>query len=329
MLIGHAGQVEALRAAFEGGRMHHAWLLTGRKGLGKAAFARAAATWVLARAAGPQDGIGQGFDVAEEHPTARLVTAGSHLDLRILERIPHPVTGTLRAEILIDQMVRRDAKIEPLRALFQSTPALSDWRVVIIDSLDDMNRNAANALLKHLEEPPPGTLFLCISHAPGRLLPTLKSRCRRLAFLPLADRDVAAVLDREAPQLSIDDRDALVRIAGGVPGRALRFAEAGIARIEAELAALMAAPDTGGRALALAKSLSGKAATGRYEAFLELAPAVLAIAARSRRGPALARTLSAWERAAALAAGAQGLQLDPQSVAFELAGLVAEAGRAA
>ena len=326
MLIGHAEQVETLRAAFESGRMHHAWLLTGRKGLGKTAFARAAATWLLARAAGPQHGIGAGFDVAEEHPTARLVAAGSHLDLRTLERIPHPVTGNLRAEILIDQMVRRDAKIEPLRALFQTTPALSDWRVVIIDSLDEMNRNAANALLKHLEEPPPGTLFLCVSHAPGRLLPTLKSRCRRMAFRPLGDADVAAVLDQEAPQLSIDDRDALVRIAGGVPGRALRLAEAGIAKLETELAALAASP---GRALALAKSLSGKAALGRYEAFLELAPAALAAAARSRHGPALARTLSAWERASALAASAQGLQLDPQSVAFELAGLVAEAGQGA
>ncbi len=329
MLIGHTEQVETLRGAFESGRMHHAWLLTGRRGVGKAAYARAAAIWLLARAAGPQAGIGDGFDVAEDHPTARLVAAGSHLDLRSLERIPHPVTGNLRAEILIDQMVRRDPKIEPLRAIFQSTPALSDWRVVIIDSLDEMNRNAANALLKHLEEPPPGTLFLCISHSPGRLLPTLKSRCRRLTFGSLSDAEVAVVLDRESPGLSTHDRDALVRIAGGVPGRALRFAGAGIAQLEQELTILASAPAQGARALALAKSLSGKAAVGRYEAFLELAPAALAAAARGRRGPALAKTLSAWERASALAAGAQGLQLDPQSVAFELAGLVAEAGQGA
>ncbi len=329
MLIGHREQVATLRAAFESGRMHHAWLLAGRKGLGKASFARAAATWVLARAAGPQAGIGEGFDVDDDHPTAHLIAAGSHLDLRTLERVPNPKTGTMRAEIAIDQLVRRDTSPgEPLRSLFQSTPALSDWRVVIIDSLDEMNRSAANALLKHLEEPPPGTLFLCISHSPGRLLPTLRSRCRRLAFGPLDDSDVDAVLAAEVPDLSLHDRDALVALAQGVPGHALRFAEAGIAQLRQDLAALAAAPPitSGARTLALAKSLSGKASASRYEAFLELAPATLAAAARNRRGPALDRTVTAWERANRLAAGAVGLQLDPQSVVFEIAGLIAEVG---
>ena len=323
MLIGHDEPAAAFRAAFDEGRMHHAWLLAGQRGIGKATFAHAAATWLLARAAGPREGIGEGLAVDPGHPVAALVAARSHLDLRVLERVANP-NGNLRAEIALDQLVRRTSSPhEPLRSIFQSTPALSDWRVVIIDAIDEMNRNAANALLKYLEEPPAGTVFLCVCHAPGRLLPTLRSRCRRLNFGLLADAGVARVLDAEAPGLAPADRNALVAIAGGVPGRALRFADAGVSRLPDELRALADGGDTSGRALALAKSLAGKGAAGRYAAFLELAPAAIAAAARGRTGSDLARTLAAWEQASALAASAAGGQLDPQSVAFELAGLVA------
>ena len=330
MLIGHREQGAAFRAAFDSKTLHHAWLIAGAQGIGKAGFARAAALWVLARSAGPQTGVPtDSFDVSEDHPTARLLTAGSHLDFRVVERIPDPKdrkAEKLRAQINLDQFVPRDgSKVEnPLRPFLQSTPALSDWRVVIVDSIDDMNRNAANALLKNLEEPPPGTLFLCVSHSPGRLLPTIRSRCRTLRFEPLSDEDVARVLDDVRPDLSMTDRDALVRIAQGAPGRALRFASIGIAALEAELGELaVAGPQAAtARALLLSRSLAAKAATPRYEAFLELAPAAIAHAARDRRGPRLARALALWEKATALAASAVALSLEPQSVAFDLAMLV-------
>lgn len=325
MLTGHAPQIATLRAAVEAGALHHAWLLAGPPGIGKATFATEAAAWILARAAGPAP-TGPGFDLESQHPTARLLAAGSHLDFRRVERILNPNVkpsdATLRKEIAIDQIVRRDdSKFEaPLSEVLRATPALSAMRVVVIDSLDEMNRNAANALLKHLEEPPPGTLFLCVSHAPGRLLPTLRSRCRALRFQPLADVDVDIVLARQLPDASAADRAALVRLAGGAPGRALRFADAGVASLARDLDALPAEP---GRAAALARSLAGKAATPRYEAFLELAPAALAARARVTSGPARERAIAAWSHAAELAATAIPLALDPQQVAHELASLVA------
>ena len=328
MLVGHDEQVDAFRAAFAGGQVHHAWLLAGPAGVGKASFAHAAAAWVLAgRPAVPR------FEVDADAAAVKLLAAGSHLDFRLVERVVNPNVKTdakLRAQITIDQIVRRkDSKFEPpLSECLRSTPVLGDWRVVIVDAIDDMNVNAANALLKHLEEPPPGTLFLCVSHSPGRLLPTLRSRCRRLSFRPLGDTDTAIVLRSAAPELSADDLAALVKIADGVPGRALRYAAAGVAGLTRELDELAASPPSAvpGRALTLARSLSGKTATARYAAFLDLAPAHLATQARTRRGPALARTLAAWETASDLASGAMALQLDPQAVAFELAGLVAGAG---
>ena len=334
-LIGHAAPVAAFRAAFDTGAMPHAWLLSGPPGIGKGVFARAAAAWVLAKGAPPDRHApcGLDFDLSPDHPTAALLAAGSHLDFRLVERVLNPNVKTsdqkLRKEITIDQIVRRkDSKFEPpLNECLRTTPALGRWRVVIIDAIDEMNRSAANALLKYLEEPPPGTLFLCVSHAPGRLLPTLRSRCRRLAFRPLGDTDTAIVLRRAAPDLSADDLAALVSVADGAPGRALRYAASGIAALTRSLDDLAAAPPGAvtGLALGLSRSLALKAATPRYEALLDLAPAHLARRARTASGVGLARTLTAWEAANALAASALASALDPQAVSFELAMLVAGA----
>lgn len=298
--------------------MHHAWLLAGPPGIGKATFARAAATYVLAGAAGPDSGLAPDrLEVEPDHRIARFVSAGSHLDLRILERAAKDKDGTLASNISVEQ-------VRELQPLFQSTPSLSPWRVIIVDSVDVMNRAAANAFLKNLEEPPENTLFLLVSHAPGRLLPTIRSRCRLLRFHPLGDEEVRQVLEAELPETDPREIDALVAVAAGSPGRALRFAGLDVAGLGAALSALARADarEVPVLALELAKSLAAKTAQPRYEAFLELAPAFLAEVSRTRTGARLAQALSLWEKAHALSAQAIPLSLEPQSVAFELANLV-------
>ena len=325
-LIGHTAQGEALRDAVVSGRVHHAWLLAGPRGVGKAAFARAAATWLLARAAhGNVDD--SSFAIDADHPTARLIAAGSHIDFRVVEILENPKTGKLRPGISVDQFVKTDTSIgEPLASIFRTRPALSDWRVVIVDAADDLNRNAANAFLKNLEEPPPNTLFLAVSHSPSRLLPTIRSRCRTLRFHALGDDDVDAVLAATLADHPADARRALREVAGGSPGRAHQLAAADVAGLQAALDGLARATagEASGRALTLARSLAAKTATPRYEAFLDLVPAFLAANARGATGPRLAQAIRLWEEAAALASTALPLSLEPQGVAFRLAEFVAE-----
>ncbi|KAB7648684.1 DNA polymerase III subunit delta' [Polymorphobacter fuscus] len=315
-MIGHGAPVAAFKSAFAGDRPHHAWLLTGPQGLGKALFAQAAATWLLA---GKPHGAA--FAGGDGTPAAAMIAAGSHPDFRRLVRTEDD-KGKQRAAIRIDE-------VRALQPLFRQTPSIADWRVVIVDSADEMNVQSANALLKNLEEPPQQTLFFLISHTPGRLLPTIRSRCRALRFARLTDAEVDTLLADAAPSLDDEDRAALVRMADGAPGRALRFAESGVAALAEQLSELADSPPeaAAGRALALARSLAGKGNSARYDAFLDLAPAMLAQAARTRNGPALARTLSDWEAATALAGSAIGLSLDPQSVAFDLARKIAGLAR--
>lgn len=314
-MIGHDDRIAEFKAACAGGRPHHAWLLTGPEGLGKALFAERAAIWLLAGMPAGEAFAGDGS------AAAAMVAAGSHPDFRRLVRTEGD-NGKLRAVIRIDE-------VRALQPLFRQTPSIADWRVVIVDSADEMNVQSANALLKNLEEPPEQTLFFLISHTPGKLLPTIRSRCRTLRFNPLPDAMVASILDRVTVGIDDEDQATLVRIAEGAPGRALRFAESGIAALEEQLADLAITPPAAApaKALALARSLVGKANTARYQAFLDLAPAMIAQAARSRQGPALARALADWEAASRLAGDAVALSLDPQAVAFDIAGKVAALAR--
>ena len=311
-LIGHREQQTAFLDAWAGGRMHHAWLLAGPAGIGKAHFADAAARHVLA------GGEGARFGSRPGHPALALLDAGSHPDFRRLERTPND-RGTLRAEIGVDD-------VRALLPMFRTRPSLDGWRVVVVDAADELGRAAANALLKTLEEPPAHTLFLLVSHSPSRLLPTIRSRCRTLRFQPLADAEVRAVLHAERPDIDTAEADRLVAIAGGAPGRALRFAGLDIGKLTSALEDL-AASGSNAEALALARGLAGKTQQARYEAFVELVPAFISGAARTAKGPALAKALTLWEKAHALAAEAVPLAYDPQAVAYELAGYVAELSR--
>ena len=315
-LIGHDAQVSSFIEAMRGGKLHHAWLLTGPQGIGKARFADMAALRLLAESAGPHP-HGPGLEVASDHPTARLVEAGSHPDLRRLQRMPNERTGDLARSIPISQ-------VRALQGLFVTTPSQSPRRVVVIDAIDDLERAAANALLKNLEEPPADTVFLLVSHAPGRLLPTIRSRCRVLRFSPLSAPEMAAVLRAEANGADEDEIAALVKAGEGAPGRALGFTGLDIAGLDRAMAEIAETGDPAGAARAtLAKALSPKAAQPRYEAFLQRAPGHIAAHARTRNGQALADALALWEDTRALAASATGLSMDPYSIVFEIGTLIA------
>ncbi|MBB3982928.1 DNA polymerase-3 subunit delta' [Sphingobium fontiphilum] len=313
--IGHERQARAMLEQARAGRLHHGWILAGPLGVGKGMFARAMALRLLAEAAGPPPGD-DGLSVADDHPIARLIAAGAHPDYADLICLTKD-NGDQARNISVDQ-------IRGLSRLISTAPSLSTRRVVVIDSADDMEAPAANALLKTLEEPPTDMVFLLVSHAPARLLPTIRSRCRLLRFDALDDAAMRAVLGAQQPDIQGTELDALLRAAEGSPGRAMAYAGLDIAGLESALERIAAHgdPDNSER-LALAKQLGTKPARARYQAFLERAPAFLARAARTRRGASLGRALDHWDEARKLAAGAVILTLEPQSVVFELAGHVA------
>jgi DNA polymerase-3 subunit delta' len=320
-LFGHDEAVEAFRDGMASGRLHHAWLISGPEGVGKALFAEKAALRVLAEGAGPPV-TSSGLDVPGTHPIARLVEAGSHPDLMRLQRLQKD-NGELARSINVDQ-------VRGLQRLFSTTASLSPWRIVIIDAADDLERSAANALLKNLEEPPPSSVFFLVSHASHRLLPTIRSRCRQLRLSYLARDAMTSALSEALPDVDEAELRALVEAGEGSPGRAAAFRGLDIGGLDAAMKALAGEGDpNNARRSALAQSLSLKSAQPRYEAFLARAPSFIAAAARERQGPALAEALKLWERASELASSAKGLSLDPQSVIFEIAGLIAALAPAA
>jgi DNA polymerase-3 subunit delta' len=315
-LLGHDHAITTFMEAAHSGRLHHAWLLTGPRGVGKARFAHLAARRLLAEAAGPAFDL-SGFDVPATHPIPALLEANSHPDLMTLERIVDEKSGTQARSVTIDQ-------VRGLQRLFATTGSYSSRRIVIIDAVDDLERGGANALLKNLEEPPTDSLFLLVSHAPGRLLPTIRSRCRTLRFQPLSDDVMAQILRAELPEADGGEIAALIRVGEGAPGRAMAFAGLDIAGLDAALDRLIGHGDpSNAERSALARNLGLKASQPRYEAFLERAPARMAAEARTRQGPALERALALWEDARDLASSALPLSLDAQATTFTLAGLVA------
>jgi DNA polymerase-3 subunit delta' len=276
------GQEEARRvfeADLASGRLHHAWLLEGPKGIGKRAFA----DWAALRLMGPE--------------AASLIAAESHPDHRLLAP-PEEGKGAATGTIPIDQ-------VRGLKPFLHAHPALAAWRVVIVDSIDDLARNAANALLKELEEPAPQTLLLLVSHAPGRLLPTIRSRCRRLRFPPIAEVELARWLSTTRPEVAAKDLAMVARLARGSPGDALRLLDGDALKLRDELSG--EAPAT------LARQFQGGGA--RYRLLLDLAPRLLADAARQGGDAGL---VEAQVEAEELAASARGLALDPVQTAFTL-----------
>ena len=205
--------------AYRGGRMHHAWLIGGPKGIGKATLAYRFARFLLAHPdpSAPEVASATDLSVPASHPAFRKVMGRGHPNLLILERPIDERTGRYKSELTVDE-IRRTV------SFYGKTSGEAGWRIAIVDPADDMNPNAANALLKVLEEPPARSLFLIVSHAPGRALATIRSRCRRLDLAPLSSEAIAAALDDDAAG---DDLALAARLAEGSLRRAILLTDGG------------------------------------------------------------------------------------------------------
>jgi DNA polymerase III subunit delta' len=329
-LIGHEAAEKTMLAAQGSGRLHHAWLLTGPRGIGKATLA-----WRFARhlLAGQQGGglfgdAPEGLDVPAGAAGANLVDARSHPDLFHLRRTINPDSGRMRSEIVVDD-------VRGLGEFMHMTPALGEWRVAIIDAADEMNRNAANAVLKILEEPPPKAVLLIVAHAPGRLLPTIRSRCRRLALQALSDDTVMQLLADYAPDTKPEERRALAGLAEGSIGRALELANAGSLSLYREMVELLATlpeldmprlhtfaerfarrgeeANADWRSLGFLfdgwlKGLARQAAVGGEN--MAIVPAERGLHAKLLAAASLDRWVEAWERVAHLLSRSDAVNLD-------------------
>ena len=261
-LVGHDPAWREWRAAMASPRMHHAWLLTGLKGLGKGHFARAAAAELVAEPGIPQP-------PAEHHP-----------DILIPEHPPENKEEAKKREDGVDYRRKRAIPIEEIRTLIQrlhTRPTLGSRRAVIIDPADHLERNAANALLKVLEEPPQGTFFLLVTHRPGRLLPTIRSRCRILRFAPLENAAIDRILANCAPQANAEARAAAIAAAEGSPGAAREFVEQDLGKLHKIMLRLMAeGDDQFALRGALAAEIGARPDRERQQAAVDLARAVVA-----------------------------------------------------
>ena len=305
-----------LRAMRREGVLSHGWIIAGPKGAGKATLAYRVARGLLDPEALAND---NDFDVSTDARVFRLVAARAHPDLFIAERAWDEKKSRYQSEITVET-------IRKLITFMNRTAAGGGDRVAIIDSADDLNRNAANALLKVLEEPPAKTLLLLLSAAPGRLTATIRSRCRRIDMPPLADAEIAALLIEEG--VAPDEAKALAPFARGRPGFALTLAAGdGVEAIKLAQGFLVAAASNSDIAPYIA-GLTGKAGDGRWDIFKDAIVETLSDAARTAatgtpvalfQNTSPADLVSAWEQTAALVGRGEGLNLDRAQLIYAIA----------
>ena len=322
-LLGHDAAEREFLAVYRSGRIPHAWLIAGEPGIGKATTAYRIARFVLAHPDPSRISTATSLALDPDHPTARRVAVNAHPDLLALERT-FGDNGKMRTVITVEQ-VRR------LATFFGSTAGEGGWRVCIVDSADELKYpEGSNALLKMLEEPPPRSLFLLASHAPGRLLPTIRSRCRRLALKPLGQGDVVRAT---AVALGVDAGDpAIAKAAAAARGsvsRAIALAGGPMLALREKVAELlMALPSADPHALhALGDQLDRD--RGLLDVFVgairDWLSARLDVEANNPGG--LARTADLWDRLNRSARDVEIYNLERKPWVFTIFGLLAEASR--
>jgi DNA polymerase-3 subunit delta' len=279
-LIGQTGADAEFLRAFNGGRLHHGWLMTGPRGVGKATLAWRIARFLLATpendggmfAPPPPDSL----DIPDSHPVARRLSALSEPRLFLLRRPYDEKAARLKQDITVDE-------VRKMKSFFALSAADGGRRVAIIDAVDDMNTSAANALLKLLEEPPSGVTLLLISHQPARLLPTIRSRCRELRLGPLSPENLSDALTQAGGDVAPEDRVALAELAGGSVGEAFRMTNLDGLKLYQTLINLFSTLPRldRPRALALAEAGAGKGAGPQFELIVTLLDLFLARLARA------------------------------------------------
>lgn len=230
---GPAHVEHALLDAYRSGRMHHAWLLGGPKGVGKATLAYRFARFILANPNPAAVAEAADLSVPPEHPVARKVATRAHPNLLVLERPYDEQNKRFKSQLAVDE-------IRKTVSFFGSTGGEDNWRVAIVDPADDLNASSANALLKILEEPPARSLFLIVSHAPGRALPTIRSRSRKLDVPPLSGGVIGSALAKsDIDDLVPDDLELAGALAEGSLRRAIFLAQGGGLALHRDMNALL------------------------------------------------------------------------------------------
>ncbi len=274
-LFGQQKAEETFLEAFNSGRLHSGWMITGPQGIGKATLAYRIAAFLLTDDGGGMfGGPATSLTVDPNHPELALIQASSHPRLAVIRRPLNQDTGKLRAEITAEP-------VRDLKRFFQMSSTDGGRRVVIVDSADEMNVTAANSILKELEEPPARTTLLLLSHQPSRLLPTIRSRCRELRCSPLGTADMASALEQAG--VRTDAPDALAALSAGSVGEAIRLVNLDGLPLYAELVKLFSEMPNMSRpaAIRLAESCAGKAGEQRYPLMLDLIDLFLARTARA------------------------------------------------
>ena len=309
-LAGHDDAWREWRDALAGTRMHHGWILAGKKGLGKAAFALAAARELVSEPGIPQ-------------PT------GDHPDILILTHLPATADDEAKKAEGKPFQTKRSIGIAQIREMqhrLVTRPTLGSRRAIIIDPADDLEKPAANALLKSLEEPPSGSFFLLVSHRPGRLLATIRSRCRMLRFPGLTDDQVDAVLRAFAPAANDATRAAAIAAGAGSPGAALDFVMHDLAPLHHLMQRIAQVGDPGFTLRGeLAEAIGQRPDRERVLATLELARAVLAGEMHGAQRARLPRIVDAHGEINRLAAQAPTYNFDPALLVMEIGTLLASA----
>lgn len=325
-LFGHAEAEQTLLNAYRGGHIAHAWLIGGPRGIGKATLAYRMARFVLANPdpASPAVQKATSLAVSPDHPAARRISNEAHPDLLVLQRTINEKTGKLYQDIIVDE-IRRAVPF------FGSTAGEGGWRVAIVDCVEELNRSGENSLLKILEEPPPRSLLMLVSNVPGRVLPTIRSRCRLLALRPLSGRDtaqsVAATTGRAAEEPEVIEA---IAAANGSVGRALGLLDEDTLALRKKIVDLLGQlPNPDPQAMHVLGDALGFSDPAPLATFVELVNDWLSQRLESSGGkPQMARIAETWERINGVAHNVEEYNLERKPLVFAVFGLLTEAARA-